>query len=157
MILINSLSPFWGGGLMMFTPGSTDLVTPRSTTWGNTTECNTREKSRLLYYSYMWDTCEWTHMHSSAHRAVITRGSQGSCFITMWKKWMLIENSVRGVNCVLCTFFYGKFVNRSFVNIFSVANHPACSLHSSIKNWSLASPGWNANIAAKWLIKKKNL
>lgn len=61
------------------------------------------------------------------------------------------------MSIVPSAYFYGKFVNRSFVNSFSFANHPVCSVHSSIKNWSLAAPGWNANIAAKWLIKKKNL
>lgn len=61
------------------------------------------------------------------------------------------------MSIVPSAYFYGKFVNRSFVNSFSFANHPVCSVHSSIKNWSLAASGWNANIAAKWLIKKKNL
>lgn len=73
MILINSLSLFLGGRV------SSDVYTrvdwpsyPRSTTWGNITECNTREKARFLSYSYMWGTCERAHTHSSTHRAAIT-------------------------------------------------------------------------------------
>ena len=47
MVLINSLSFLGGGGvLMMFTPGSADLVTLAAQ--HGETDCSTREKCRFL-------------------------------------------------------------------------------------------------------------